>query len=83
MVSKSTDSKKMEYKKAPQIQAKYALAQHSLRAGRCYTSSTDLGLVWVSCPCHASTNVRGFPSSSSDFVEDKLHLAYPLDPRQL
>jgi hypothetical protein len=47
----------MEYKNAPQRQAKCALAQRSLRAGRYNTSSSAPGLVRVSCPCHASTNI--------------------------
>lgn len=46
--------KKIEYKIAPQKTGEVCTHTHS-RVGRCYASSTDLGLVIVSRPGHAST----------------------------
>lgn len=57
MAGRSTVQKRIAYKIAPQRQAKHALTQRSLRAGRYYASSSALGLVCVSRPSHASTYI--------------------------
>lgn len=74
-VRREVQKKKMEYKIAPQKTGEVCTRTHS-RVGRYYASSTDLGLVKVSRPSHASTR-SGKPIVVVGFVMFSSTSPYP------
>jgi hypothetical protein len=74
-VRRGSSKKKIEDKIAPQKTGEVCTHTHS-RVGRYYASSTDLGLVIVSRPGHASTK-SGKPIVVVGFVVFSSTLPYP------